>query len=66
MNAALVGGLLGGLAAVGLLLAVAWSPPMRKTTLADRIAPYVGDASRRRPGCSHRRSRPAGRTYSPD
>ena len=64
MNAALVGGLLGGLAAVGLLLAVAWSPPMRKTTLADRIAPYVGDA-RRRPGCSHRRSgrtaeRPAG------
>ena len=44
MNAALVGGLLGGLAAVGLLIAVAWSPPMRKTTLADRIAPYVGDA----------------------
>ncbi len=40
----LVGALLGGLLAVGVLVAVFGAPPMRRTTLADRIAPYLSDA----------------------
>ena len=41
----MIGGLLGGLAAAGLLLAVLASPPLRRPTLADRIAPYVADTA---------------------
>lgn len=44
MNLVLVGAILGGLAGIGLLLAIASSPPMRKLSLADRIAPYLADA----------------------
>lgn len=44
MTAALVGGLLGLLLAVGLILAVRSSPPLRPIRLVDRVAPYVGDA----------------------
>lgn len=39
----LIGAALGGLIAVGLLVAVFGTPPMRRTTLADRIAPYLSD-----------------------
>lgn len=42
----LIGALLGGLAAVGLLVAVFGTPPLRRTSLADRIAPYLSDAPR--------------------
>ena len=45
MNPALIGGILGGLAAAGLVLAVLASPPMRRPTLADRIAPYLMDTA---------------------
>ena len=45
MNPALIGGILGGLAAAGLVIAVLASPPMRKLTLADRIAPYLTDTA---------------------
>jgi tight adherence protein C len=45
MNTALLGGLLGGLAAAGLVSAVLASPPMRRPTLADRIAPYLADTA---------------------
>lgn len=45
MNLFLVGGILGGLAAAGLILTVAYSPPMRRPTLADRIAPYLADTA---------------------
>ena len=41
-----IGGLLGGLAACGLLLALFAIPPMRRPTLSDRIAPYLTDAAR--------------------
>jgi tight adherence protein C len=44
MNPAVVGALLGVMAAAGVLLAIASSPPLRRVTLADRIAPYVADA----------------------
>ena len=44
MNLVLVGAILGGLAGIGLLLAVASTPPMRRLTLGDRIAPYLADA----------------------
>ena len=42
----MIGGLLGGLAAAGLLLAVLASPPLRRPTMGDRIAPYLTDAAR--------------------
>ena len=42
----LVGALLGGAAALGILVAVLGSPPLRRTSLADRIAPYLGDTPR--------------------
>ncbi|MEO5832418.1 MAG: type II secretion system F family protein [Nakamurella sp.] len=44
MNLAVIGAILGALAGLGLLLAIASSPPMRRLTLADRIAPYLADA----------------------
>lgn len=37
----LIGALLGAVAAVGLLLAILSSPPMRRRSLADRVAPYL-------------------------
>ena len=46
MNLALIGALVGGLAAAGLLISVFATPPMRRTTLSDRIAPYLTDAAR--------------------
>jgi tight adherence protein C len=45
VNTALIGGVLGGLAGVGLVLAVLASPPLRRMTLADRIAPYLTDSA---------------------
>jgi tight adherence protein C len=46
MNLTLIGALLGGLAAAGLLITVFATPPMRRPTMADRIAPYLTDAAR--------------------
>jgi tight adherence protein C len=43
---ALAGAALGALAALGLVIAVAYSPPMRRPRLADRLAPYLRDAPR--------------------
>ena len=43
MNAVLLGGLLGLMLAVGVIIAVRASPPMRPIRLADRVAPYLGD-----------------------
>ncbi len=43
MNLALVGAVLGLVAALGLLLAIVSAPPLRRTTLGDRIAPYLAD-----------------------
>ncbi|WP_448642796.1 type II secretion system F family protein [Geodermatophilus sp. URMC 63] len=43
MSPALLGMLLGGAAAAGLLLAVAFAPPFRSVRLVDRLAPYVHD-----------------------
>lgn len=43
MNPVVVGALLGLLAGAGLLLAVLASPPLRRPTLSDRIAPYLRD-----------------------
>lgn len=40
---ALIGALLGAVAAIGLLLAVLSSPPLRRRALADRVAPYLTD-----------------------
>ena len=45
MNLLLTGGLLGGAGAVGLVLAVLASPPLRRPTLSDRIAPYLADSA---------------------
>lgn len=42
----LIGAILGGLAATGVLVAVLGTPPFRRTSLADRIAPYLSDAPR--------------------
>jgi len=42
----MLGALLGLLAAAGLCLAVAASPPMRRPRLDDRLAPYLRDAPR--------------------
>jgi tight adherence protein C len=46
MNLALLGAILGGLCAVGVLLAVFATPPLRRPTMSDRIAPYLTDAAR--------------------
>lgn len=46
MNLTLVGALLGGLGGTGLLLAILSSPPFRRITLADRVAPYLADTGR--------------------
>ncbi len=40
---ALIGALLGAVAAFGLLLMILTSPPLRKRTLAERVAPYLID-----------------------
>jgi tight adherence protein C len=45
VNLFLVGGLVGGVGAAGLLLAVLASPPLRRRTLSDRIAPYLSDSA---------------------
>ena len=45
MSLTLIGAILGGLVAAGLVLAVLASPPMRRPTLADRIAPYLADTT---------------------
>lgn len=45
MNTPLIGALLGGAAGLGLLMAIAASPPMRRIDLADRIAPFLADTS---------------------
>ncbi len=46
MNPTLLGGILGAMAAAGLLMAVLAIPPMRRPTLSDRIAPYLADSGR--------------------
>ena len=46
MNLTMLGALIGGLAAVGVLLAVFAAPPLRRPTMSDRIAPYLTDAAR--------------------
>ena len=43
MSTVLLGGLLGLMLAVGVIIAVRASPPMRPIRLADRVAPYLGD-----------------------
>lgn len=43
MNPVLLGGLLGLMLAVGVIIAVRASPPMRPIRLADRVVPYLGD-----------------------
>ncbi|MHA3704309.1 type II secretion system F family protein [Jatrophihabitans sp. YIM 134969] len=43
MTGVVLGGLLGLLFAVGVLVAVRSSPPMRPIRLVDRVAPYVAD-----------------------
>ncbi len=45
MNAAVLGGVLGGLAAAGIVIAVRGLPAMRPVRLQDRIAPYLNDAA---------------------
>lgn len=42
-----LGAVLGLVAAAGLLLTVAWSPPLRRVTLDQRLAPYLGGRPRR-------------------
>jgi tight adherence protein C len=46
VSAPVIGIALGLLAAVGLILAVAASPPLRRVRLDDRLAPYLRDARR--------------------
>ena len=46
MNPTMLGAVLGGLAGAGLLVAVLASPPLRRPTMSDRIAPYLTDAAR--------------------
>jgi tight adherence protein C len=46
MSRSLAGALLGLLFAAGVLLAVLWSPPVRRLRLSDRLAPYLTDAPR--------------------
>jgi tight adherence protein C len=43
VNGAVVGMLLGLVAATGLVLAVSYAPPFRSVRLVDRLAPYVHD-----------------------
>ena len=43
MSGALLGMLLGLVAAVGLLLAIGYAPPFRSVRLVDRLAPFVLD-----------------------
>jgi tight adherence protein C len=45
MNVAVAGGLLGASAAAGVLLMVLFAPPLRRLTLSERIAPYLGDTA---------------------
>ena len=45
MNPVLLGALLGALAGAGLLMAISGSPPLRRPTLSDRIAPYLTDTA---------------------
>jgi tight adherence protein C len=45
VNAAVIGGSLGAVAASGILIAVRAAPPLRPVRLHDRIAPYLGDAA---------------------
>ncbi len=45
MSPAAIGAVLGALAGCGLLMAVLGSPPMRRPTLADRVAPYLADTT---------------------
>jgi tight adherence protein C len=44
MTTAAIGALIGLLAGAGLLVAVLCSPPLRRQTLSDRVAPYLRDA----------------------
>jgi tight adherence protein C len=46
MSPTFAGALLGLLGGTGLMLAVAYSPPLRRPRLADRMAPYLRDAPR--------------------
>jgi tight adherence protein C len=45
VNTLLLGALLGGLAGAGLLMAILGSPPLRRPTMSDRIAPYLADTA---------------------
>ncbi len=45
MTLTLIGAGIGLLAALGLLLAIGSSPPLRRPTLADRVAPYLVDTT---------------------
>lgn len=45
MNFVMIGALLGALCGGGLLLAILASPPMRRASLTDRVAPYLRDAT---------------------
>ncbi len=45
MNLNLIGAVLGGVAGAGAVLAVLASPPLRRPTLSDRIAPYLADTT---------------------
>jgi len=47
MSPASVGAMLGLLAAFGLIVAIGASPPMRRTRLDARLAPYLRDTARR-------------------
>lgn len=46
MSPTISGIVLGSLAGCGLVVAVAWTPLLRRPTLADRIAPYLRDTPR--------------------
>ena len=46
MSAAFIGAAVGAVGSAGLVVAIRATPPMRRTTLADRLAPYLRDAPR--------------------
>ena len=46
MTGWLIGAFLGALAALGVIIAVRATPPMRPVRLVDRVAPYLGDTPR--------------------
>ena len=46
MTSAWYGALLGLVAAAGVLMAVAWVPPLRRPRLEQRLAPYLRDSAR--------------------